>query len=144
MKLKSSIFYNVYKCLISNLIPPNGVYLRLMLTIIFSLKELSKKSPRGPPKVKPKQNKNIEKTRNRTQSRHGTAVLDSTAAVHMRTAVRHQCTAVRQAHSWPCTGVPVSWPFCLGCTAVHPCGMPVRVPFSAVLLSWMFGASSNL
>jgi len=39
IEIESSIFYNVYNSLISNLIPPNGVYFRL-----------PKINPNSPPK----------------------------------------------------------------------------------------------
>ena len=55
--------------------------------------------------------------------------------VHRRTVVR------LGTHGQPCTGVPV---LAALCPAVHPCGTPVRSLFSAVLLSLMLRASSNL
>ena len=77
------------------------------------------------------------KKRETARGRHPTRPCQGSTAAHAQAHGR--APGARLAVHW-CASQLL---FCLGCTAVHPCGMSVRVPFSAVLLSWMLGASSN-
>jgi len=97
---------------------------------------------RGPPKMKRRTDKNT-KTRGTARDWgrgtavlhqwHGRATTHGRAWPHARPCVRR--TAGRASrHGRPCGPCAVLGTFCPGCTAVHPCGTPVRVLFSAVLL----------
>ena len=73
-------------------------------------------------------------------TRHGRAKQHGRPCHHARPCVHHARPCVWRTvgravwHGWPCVTCPVLGTFCPGCTAVHPCGTPVRVLFSAVLL----------
>ena len=96
-------------------------------------KRLRRESPQKYSEKKP--NKNTKKRENCTRRVAGAAVPDNR---HGRAATHGRACAVRQQCRFG--------PFCPGCTAVHPCGTPVRILISAVLLFFMLGASriSNL